>query len=104
LHLDAALAVADLGCHPGASAPVDLGEGRRLLVECPYFRTESLAVGDTVAYAVTARTELLICLEGAGRFGEEAFAPGEVWVVPAHAAAFHIHANGGARFLRVCVP
>lgn len=104
LHLDAALAVADLGCHPGASAPVDLSEGRRLLVECPYFRTESISVHGGVAWSVTASTELLICLEGAGRFGEEAFAPGEVWVVPAHAAAFHIHANDGARFLRVYVP
>ena len=108
LHLDAALAVADLGRHPGASAPVDLGDGRRLLVECPYFRTESITVDGAVdgesAYAGGPKAALLICLEGDGQFGDEAFAPGQVWVVPAHADAFTIRPRNGARLLRVLVP
>ena len=45
LHLDAALAVAKLDVYPGPTAPVDLEPGRRLLAECPYFRTELLLCG-----------------------------------------------------------
>lgn len=104
LHLDAALAVADLGCHPGSSAPVDLGNGRRLLVECPYFRTESFAVDHETIWAAGARTELLICLEGDGLFGDDAFAPGQVWVNAAHGNSFSVHPRNGVRLLRVWVP
>ncbi|MGO4880785.1 MAG: class I mannose-6-phosphate isomerase [Bryobacteraceae bacterium] len=104
LHLDAALAVADLGCHPGATAPVDLGDGRRLLAECPYFRTESLSIDGSLTWASTARPELLICIEGQGQFGDESFAPGQAWVVPAHTPEFEIGALNGAQLLRVFVP
>jgi len=104
LHLDAALAVADLGCHPGASAPVDLGPGRRLLAECPYFRTESIAVAGESAYAGGPGAVLLVCLEGDGHFGDETFAPGQVWVVPERADTFTIRPHQGARLLRVLVP
>jgi mannose-6-phosphate isomerase len=104
LHLEAALAVADLGRHPGASVAVELGGGRRLLAECPYFRTESVAVEGALPWTGAACTEFLICLECDGQFGDAVFAPGEVWVVPAHAAAFGIRSQGGARLLRVFVP
>lgn len=104
LHLDAALAVADLGCHPGACTPVDLGGGRRLLVECPYFRTESITVADELSWASAPRAEFLIYLEGDGDFGVEAFAPGQVWVVPPQADAFSIRPRNGACLLRVWVP
>jgi mannose-6-phosphate isomerase len=104
LHLDRSLAVAHLGRHPGASQPVDLGEGRRLLVECPYFRTESLAVTREVSYAAGPRAELLVCLEGSGQFDGEEFAPGEVWVAPAGSDPFLIRPRGAARFLRTYVP
>jgi mannose-6-phosphate isomerase len=104
LHLDAALAVADLGCHPGASAPVDLGDGRRLLAECRYFRTESVTVRGELYWVAVGGAELLVCLEGEGRFGEEAFGPGQVWLVPAGVYDFGIRSGGGARLLRVYVP
>jgi mannose-6-phosphate isomerase len=104
LHLDAALAVADLGCHPGANAPVDLGGGRLLLVECPYFRTESISVDGELMWPSNSHAELPICLEGDGQLGDEAFAPGQVWVVPAQADAFSIHSRGNARLLRVLTP
>ncbi len=104
LHLDAALAVADLGCHPGATAPVKLGPRRLLLAECPYFRTESIAVTGESAYAGGPKAVLLICLEGDGHFGHEAFEPGQVWVVPARAEAFTIRPHDAARLLRVLVP
>ena len=104
LHLDAALAVADLGCHPGACPSVDLGDGRRLLAECPYFRTESVMVRGESDWAGVGRAELSICLEGDGQFGDEAFAPGQVWVVPSQTDTFVIRSGGGARLLRVYVP
>lgn len=104
LQLDAALAVADLGCHPGPSTPVDLGGGRRLLAECPYFRTESIAVAGDLTYTAGPRVSLLVCLEGDGQFAGEAFAPGQVWVVPAGAEPFVIAAPNGARLLQTAVP
>ncbi len=104
LHLDAALAVADLGTHPGKTAPVDLGAGRRLLVECAYFRTESIAIPAELTYTGGSSAELLVCLEGEGHFGSKAFAPGQVWVVPAGADEFVIRPRDRARLLRTLVP
>jgi mannose-6-phosphate isomerase len=104
LHLDRSLEVADLGRHPGLSPPVELGEGRRLLVECPYFRTESIAVTGDLPYTGGARADLLICLEGRGQFDGLEFAPGQVWVVPAGTMLFAIRPRGAASLLRVCVP
>jgi mannose-6-phosphate isomerase len=104
LHLDAALAVADLGCHPGACPPVKLGPGLLLLAECPYFRTESIAVGVDSAYAGGPKAELLICLEADGHVDRQTFAPGQVWVVPPRADMFGIRPHDGARWLRASVP
>lgn len=104
LHLDAALAVANLGCHPGASAPADLDGGRRLLVECPYFHTESIPVNSSLRCQESPRTELWISLQGEGEIAGQAFQAGEVWVVPTGASAFIIDARHGARLLRVFVP
>jgi mannose-6-phosphate isomerase len=104
LHLDQSLQVADLGRHPGLSVPVELGEGRRLLVECPYFRTESIAATGAWPYAGGAHADLLICLEGHGQFGGLEFAPGQVWVVPAGTPPFVIRSHGAARLLRTSVP
>ncbi|HLY20681.1 MAG TPA: class I mannose-6-phosphate isomerase [Bryobacteraceae bacterium] len=104
LHLDAGMAVADLGCYPGPSVPADLGDGRRLLVECPYFRTESMDVLGQLNYTSGPRSDLLICIDGSGHFGGEAFAPGQVWVAPAGMEAFTITANRSARLLRTFVP
>ena len=99
-----ALQVADLGGHPGLSVPVELGEGRRLLVECPYFRTESIAVSGELPYAGGPTADLLICLEGQGQFDGLEFGPGEVWVVPAGTQPFTIQSRGAARLLRTKVP
>ena len=104
LHLDEALAVADLGCHPGPSAPVGLGDGRRLLAECPYFRTESIALEGESAYVAGPKAEILIGLEGDGFFGGDEFAPGQAWVVPAHADAFTLRPHAAVRLLRTWVP
>ncbi len=103
LHLDAALEVAVLGTHPGAIPPVNLGGGRQLLAECPYFWTGSVTVAGELAWKASARAELLICLEGEGLIDDEPFAPGQVWVAPEGSEGFTIRA-GAARLLRVFVP
>jgi mannose-6-phosphate isomerase len=104
LHLDQALAVAHCSEHPGASVPVKLGEGHWLLADSPYFRTESIAVAGERPYVPGGQPCLLICIEGAGSFDGEAFAPGEVWLVPAGAQPFPIQAPKPARLLRTFVP
>ena len=104
LHLDQSLRVADLGRHPGLSVPVELGEGRRLLIECPYFRTESITLTGDLPYAGGAQADLLICLEGEGQFDGLDFAPGQAWVVPAGTPPFAIRPRGAVRLLRTCVP
>lgn len=101
LHLEQALAVADLGGHPGACPPVELGGGRRLLAECPYFRTESIELTAELPCAGGPHAEFLICLEGAGSIDGEAFAPGHVWLAPAGAAPFVLRPRPSARLLRV---
>ena len=102
LHLDAAMAVADLGRHPGPRTPVDLDGDRQLLVECPYFRTESIAVRGRSTYAAGPQSELLICLEGVGDIDGQAFRPGEVW--EAEAGEIAIASENGAKLLRTFVP
>jgi mannose-6-phosphate isomerase len=104
LHLDQSMAVARLDRHRGVSGPVDLGEGRRLLIECPYFRTESLIVIGESPYAPGPRPELLVCLEGRGEFDNQEFAPGDVWVAPAGTPRFPIRPRETARLLRTYVP
>jgi len=104
LHLDEALAVADLDGHPGPRAPLDLPGGRALLAECPYFRTESIALHDESRHAAGPGAEFLICIEGAGSIDGQPFAPGQVWLAPAGTGAVVIHAPEGARLLRTFVP
>jgi mannose-6-phosphate isomerase len=104
LHLDQSLQVADLGRHPGLTLPVELGDGRRLLVECPYFRTESMDLTGGQSHAGGPQAEFLSCLEGRGQFAGQEFVPGQVWIVPAKTPPFVIQPRGRARLLRTFVP
>jgi mannose-6-phosphate isomerase len=105
LHLEEALAVARLEPHPGPSQPKQLGDGDHLLVECDYFVTESLCLQGERRYQPEAdRFHLLICLEGRGLLASEAFAPGEVWLVPAGSAPFDLRAEPAAHLLRTYPP
>jgi len=103
LHLEQALRVADLGPSAESSAPVDLGGGRRLLVECRYFRTESLGGTRAFLYPKVPVSEMIVCLEGRGRIDGQLFAPGEVWLA-AGADAFVIEPREPVRLLRTYVP
>jgi mannose-6-phosphate isomerase len=70
LHLERALEVADLGTHPGASAPQ--GE---VLVESDRFITKKL----TFKGPRRINGGFLIVTAGSGRIGEQRFEPGTVW-------------------------
>ena len=95
LHLDAALAVAQLNSHPGPA---------RFPVECPYFHTESLEVTADTPYTIGPQAEYLVCLEGSGSFDAQPFAPGEVWIAPHGGDAFTIRPHTPAGFLHTYVP
>lgn len=100
LHVEQALALADLGCHPGACAP-----DSDLLASCEYFATESLRITAPLEYAPDAdRFHLFIVLEGRGGIGGIPFTAGEVWQIPAGAERFTIHPAGEIRALRVRAP
>lgn len=104
LHVERACAIAHLGPHPGASAPVALSENEELLVDCEHFTTRSVRVRGATAWRGHAgRFHLLICTEGAGCFGDQPFTAGEVWMVPPDAPEFLIEARQ-AHFLSVWVP
>ena len=76
LHLEAGLAVADLGTHPGASPGVALGGGWERLVECEHFVTDVRDVKGGFRYAnASGGPQLLIRTDG----------PGSVWLAPAGA-------------------
>lgn len=105
LHLDKGVAVAHLDPHPGSSAPVDLGDGRRLLAHCEYFVTEALEWARPLTWQPDPRhLDILIVLEGAGSIGGRPFGPGEVWLVPAGADPFPVAVDAPLRLLRTYVP
>ncbi len=105
LHLDQGVAVAQLDPHPGASAPVDLGDGRRLLARCEYFVAEALEWACPLTWQPDpGHLDVLIVLEGAGTIAGRAIGPGEVWLVPAGAAPFPVVVEAPLRLLRTYLP
>jgi hypothetical protein len=98
LHLDAALAVADLGCHPGPARLWIWAMGGGCWRSARTSGRSRSTVAASCIGRLWPRAELLVCLEGDGRFGDEAFAPGQVWVVPAERTiSSGIRSGGGAR-------
>ncbi len=105
LHVDDCLRVAKLVRHPGPVRPVALGCGHDLLVKCRHFATESLRLrGEWECAASELRFEILICVAGEGRMGEEPFRAGEAWLAPAGCPPFRVRPEGAAHFLRTYVP
>lgn len=99
LHLDEALAVADLGTHPGATKPVQSGTGRDLLVRCEYFETELITSAAATNFCAN---DVLIFLEGRGTIAGMPFQAGEVWLIPDQEA--QVRPEGPLRALRVHEP
>jgi len=78
LHIEHSLNVAHLKPCEGKREPVELEEGRHLLAECDYFRTEKL----TISGNATCRPgRIYVILEGQGLIGDEPFQPGEAFAV-----------------------
>ncbi len=105
LHVEKAVAIADLSPHPGAAVPRLLGEGREELVRCPYFVTERvrLPAGGTITPEVRA-CQIWICLAGEASIGSESMSPGDVWLLPDAGSQPGIRAAADTTFLRTWVP
>ena len=98
IHIEKAVPIADLGVHPGAARPVDLGAGRTQLVISKHFVTELIDAPRFVAEPQTC--QLAIFIEGRGTIGGEAVQAGEVWLLPEEPVAM----ESEGRFLRTYVP
>lgn len=105
LHLDKGVSVAHLNPHPGPSAPVDLGGGRRLLARCEYFVTEALDWASPLTWQPDPRhLDILIVIEGSGSIAGRPIGSGDVWLVPAGAEPFPVAVDAPLRLLRTYVP
>src|SRR5690242_13266024 len=70
LHLDQAVAISDLGDHPGVSQPRALPGGRKSLVCCEYFLTEMIELAMLAGPVDIEGPALLIFILGSGRLAE----------------------------------
>jgi len=105
LHVDQAVAIADLGVHPGAVRPVPLEEGRELLVRSRHFVTELVRMAPRAElHPEREKCHLWICIAGRGTIGGEPCRRGEVWLLPATGEQPAIRAAAATRFLRTWVP
>jgi mannose-6-phosphate isomerase len=107
LHLERGVAAIDLASwrHPGPAAPTALDDGWRRLVSCRHFATDALELAGALDYRPGAsRFELLIAVEGAGRFNGVPFGPGAVWLAPAGCGPIRIESAGELRMLRTFPP
>jgi mannose-6-phosphate isomerase len=105
LHVDQAVAIADLGVHPGAVRPVEVEAGREELVRSRHFVTEvvRMAPGQDLV-PEPQRCQLWICVEGRAAIGEEPCQAGEVWLLPETGEPPVIRATAEATFLRTWAP
>ena len=92
LHLDHALNVTDTaGFDPSAA---------HLPVCCPWFCVDVLKLRDSMAYEPDpARYHLIICVEADGSIAGEALRTGDVWMIPAGAAAFELRPDSPCELL-----
>jgi mannose-6-phosphate isomerase len=97
LHVEQAVAIADLGAYPGASRPVPLGNGREELVCSKFFVTELVSGVRMIPDAHPC--QIWICIEGNATIGGEPVQPGEAWLLPDSGDQPAIEADA-ARFLR----
>jgi mannose-6-phosphate isomerase len=101
LHVDQAVAIADLGVHPGAARPVPLGPGLTELVRSKFFVTELVEGVRTVPEARPC--QIWICVAGSAKIGGEAVRAGEAWLLPESGEQPEVIAEE-ARFLRTYLP
>ena len=89
LHLDDGVHVSNLGSHQDAPKPHAITPWRDELLECSYFRIERITIPNQLRFlGQNPYYILLICIEGDGHINNQAFAKGQVWMVPADSACF----------------
>lgn len=105
IHVEQAVAIADLGVHRGAAQPKRLDGNREELVRSRHFNTElaTLAPGERIT-PDPRRCQLWIVVEGRGTIGPEPFAAGEVWLLPETGPQPEIAAATKTRLLRTYAP
>jgi mannose-6-phosphate isomerase len=105
LHVERALAIANLGVHPGAVEPVPLAPGREELVRCGHFITEIVQMASEESQIPEQRIcQLWVTIEGSGRIGNQTYKRSDVWLLPEQGAQPEIRAATASRFLRTYVP
>jgi mannose-6-phosphate isomerase len=101
LHLEAGLAVSDLGPWRPEPAPPAEDDLWTPLAACEYFQTWSAALtGPVECPAADRRFSLFITLRGSGTLAGHAIGPGEVWLV-SEPQAVEIVPNKSLHLLRV---
>lgn len=96
LHLEDALAVAHLAPAEGRRRATPIGEGRQLLAECEYFRTERLDLSGSAECAASTQPAIYVAIAGEGSIAGEPFRAGEAWLALAGSPAFAIEAANAA--------
>lgn len=95
LHLRESLEVAHLTPADGRRRGVPLAEGRELLAECSYFRTERVAIAGSVP-CVSDMPAIYLAVAGEGRIGGKSFRAGEGWLAPGGTGEFTIESADAA--------
>lgn len=103
LHLEEALAVAELG--PAKHRPAPAGKLRdgelKRLVSCPYFVTDLLVCSDEVLLAGPRDPyRLLMVLEGTGLIAGQPYRAGECWLLSSRSGEVLVRPMAPSRFLR----
>jgi len=101
LHLDDSLAVARLTPADCRKASSPVSEGRELLAECRYFRTELLKIRGALKCGPLQAPALFAAISGEGTIDGEPFRAGECWLVPA-GASFSLESSDAA-FIAVTI-
>jgi mannose-6-phosphate isomerase len=110
LHVQKSLDVIDYAAtFPAHTAPKPLGEGRTLLVECPYFRMQRWDLPAPVAAATDPATFVILTIvDGAARLttshGEFHLTRGESAILPASMGSYTLAAHPAATLLVCDVP
>lgn len=105
LHVEDAVAIADLGVHPGAARATPISESCDELVRCRHFVTELVRLPPAAPHTpAPEQCQIWICVEGRGAIEGDPFQPGEAWLFPEAGEQPTVRAETSARFLRTYVP
>jgi mannose-6-phosphate isomerase len=113
LHIEKAMEVIRFGAQRGGKVePVGVERGvvrETYFVACRYFAIEKWEFSESVAAATSReRFELMIILEGSGRFESDGrgsdYRPAQAWMIPAGLGAYRIEPASRTALLRTYVP